>query len=131
MHDDLHAFLVELTARDFRYGETDCALVLGEWWARRHGADPACHLRGTYHDDAGCEAVLAAGGQLPRLVARLARSVGAARTSEPQPGDVAVVRMLRTWWGAIMTPSGKWAIKSGGGLYVTQNCRVVAAWSIG
>lgn len=128
--DGLEAFFRDLARRPFAYGSTDCALVIADRWLQAHGADPAAHLRGAYGTEDECAAVLAANGHLPRLVARLARSVGAPRTDDPKPGDFAVVRHQGRWWGAIRTPSGRWAIKAHDGLACLRNVRVVAAWSV-
>lgn len=123
----LRAFLAELAARRFAFGRTDCALVLSDWCERVTGQDPAGHLRGAYHDEASCAALLRAHGHLPRLVGRLARQAGARRIDAPEPGDFAVIRRDR-WFGAIRTPSGRWAVKCNDGLAAYRDCRVVAAW---
>lgn len=127
---NLTAFLASLAREPFRFGSCDCALVLGRWWASNHGVDPAAHLVGTYSDKEGCADVLIAHRGLLRLVHGICRSIGARRTHEPRPGDIAVVRMGRSHFGAIRTPSGKWAIKASDGLIVTADCRPVMMWSI-
>lgn len=127
----LISFLADLARRPFRWGETDCALVLADWWQLNHGGpDPAAALRGSYASEDECTAVLVRNGHLPRVVRLLARSVGARRTANPQPGDFAVVRYEGRWWGAIMGPSGRWAIKCHDGLALSRNVRLVAAWSL-
>lgn len=127
---DLKAFLAQMAREPLRYGVSDCALVLGRWWAVNHDFDPAAHLVGTYRDADGCADVLLRHRGLLRLVHGLCREIGARRTSSPKPGDFAVVRWGRGHYGAIRTPSGKWAIKCMDGLTVTTMCRPLMMWSI-
>lgn len=127
---DLKAFLATLAREPFAFGRTDCALVLGRWWAANHGNNPAAHLIGTYSDTAGCGVVLARHRGLLRLVHGICREIGATRTNEPKPGDVAVVRWSSRHFGAIRTPSGKWAIKATDGLVITTECRPLMIWSV-
>ncbi|MFT4129970.1 DUF6950 family protein [Labrys sp. (in: a-proteobacteria)] len=126
----LLTFLNNLARRPFRWGECDCSLAIADWWQLNHGADPAPWLRGAYVDEAGCAALLAAHGHLPRLMRRIAAEAGAARSTGDRPGDFAVIRLDSRWWGAIRTPSRRWAVKAHDGLCIISNCRVVAAWSI-
>jgi hypothetical protein len=127
---DLKAFLRRLAREPFSYGELDCASVLGRWWEINHGVNPGAHLLGTYHDADACADVLMQHRGLLRLVFNICRSIGAQRTSDPQPGDFGVVRMGHLHFGAIRTPSGRWAIKCSDGLRVTQNCKPIMMWSI-
>lgn len=127
---DLKAFLAALAREPFAFGTTDCASILGRWWELNHGRNPAAHLVGTYSDTAGCLAVLILNRGLLRLVQAICRSVGAKRTNEPKPGDVAVVNWSRRHFGAIRTPSGKWAIKATDGLVITSDCKPLMIWSI-
>lgn len=126
----LQAFLTDLATREFRWGETDCALALADWWQANHGVDPAIGFRGSYATEAECAELLKRSGHLPRLMSRVARSIGARRTSNPKPGDLACVRVGGAWWGAIMTPSYRWTIKANDARNGLRDCKVVAAWSI-
>lgn len=123
-------FLASLAREPFTYCRSDCGRVLGRWWQVNHGTDPAAWLDGAYHDRDGCLSVLAEHGSLLRLVHRLARAAGAQRAHDPKPGDFAVVSYGRLQFGAIRTPSGKWAIKCGHGLRVIGHCRPLMIWSI-
>lgn len=124
----LKDFLASLSREPFTYGYSDCAWVVGRWWERTHGVNPAARFH--YVGREGCLAVLAENRGLLRLTWMLAREVGARRTFDPAPGDVAVVRHRGLQFGAIMGESGKWAIKCGNGLFMTSRCRVLMAWSI-
>jgi hypothetical protein len=127
----LKLFLQDLARSRFEWGRHDCALVLADWWLLNHGGeDPAAELRGAYSNEDECAALLARTGHLPRLVARLARRVGALRTTDPQPGDFAVIRHRDLWFGAILSTSGFWHIKAHDGAAALRSVRVVAAWSI-
>lgn len=127
---DLKEFLASLAREPFAFGKTDCALILGRWWAIIHGRNPAAHLIGTYSDTAGCADVLVRHRGLLRLVHGICREIGAKRTGVPKPGDIAVVRWGRLHFGAIHTPSGKWAIKATDGLVITKDCKPLMIWSI-
>ena len=128
-------FLIDLAARRFAWGRTDCALVLADWLlATGRNRDPAEHLRGTYATEAECVAVLKANGGLLRLVARLAKDSLLDRVppADAQAGSIAVIRHgdPRRHFGAIRAPSGRWAVKCTDGLVMLRNPRVVAAWKV-
>lgn len=127
---DLRAFLAEMARTPPSLGRLDCALTLADWWAVNHGVDPASHLRGTYHDEASCAALLARHRGLVRLVRDICQNIGASRTQVPQPGDIAVVKFAGQHLGAIRATSGKWAIKCSRGLVVTSRCKPLAMWSV-
>ncbi len=126
----LTAFLRDLARRPFVWGVCDCSLIIADWWLANHGVDPAAHLRGTYASEAECLAVLEREGGKLRLVARLARSVGARRAATIVPGVFGVARHGDDHVPAIATPDGKWAAKSERGLIAFAPARVVAAWRI-
>lgn len=130
MSPKLVPFLRWLAAEPFSYGRLDCLLAPAEWAEVVTGHAPAAAFRGAYHDEASCAAVLAAHGHAPRLVARVAREVGAVRVTEPTPGDIAVLRVPGRWYGAIRTPAGRWAVKCGPGLHVTREGRPVGIWRL-
>lgn len=50
-----YAFLHRAAAVPFVWGHADCALFLADWFQHVHGADPAAHLRGQYHDPGSCQ----------------------------------------------------------------------------
>jgi hypothetical protein len=127
---NLSVFLAVLARERFTYGESDCAMVIGRWWEMNHGVNPIGHLKDAYSDRESCDAILARGGGLLRLASAAARSVGAIRASDFKPGDFGVVRFQRAHFGAIRTPSNKWAIKCGDGLVATSECKPLAIWSI-
>ncbi|MBS7532263.1 hypothetical protein KHC28_01105 [Ancylobacter sonchi] len=127
---DLSAFLRHAQRQPFVFGHFDCTLMLADWWLANHGVDPAADWRGTFATQADCNALLRRHGGLPRLLARMALQVGAVRTTDPQPGDFAVIRAPTLWAAAIRTPTGRWAVKEGEGLTAIREARIVAAWKI-
>lgn len=127
---DPTAFLAELKARPFTYGHCDCALVIADLWRSAHGVDPASHLRGLYSDEQSCQVLLKQSGHLPILVARIAAKAGAKRVKVPKPGDFAVIRHQGSWFGAIRSKGGRWAVKCHDGLALLRNPRIVAMWGI-
>jgi len=75
----------------WRPGQWDCCMAPASWVERVTGVDPAADLRGTYHDRAGMDALVAQGLAAvvgPRLKAAgfKRRWIGFAR-----PGDVGLV----------------------------------------
>jgi hypothetical protein len=127
----LAPFLADLARRPFAWGVCDCSLIIADWWRANHGVDPAAHLRGTYGDEAACEALLVREGGRRAIVTRLATSVGAVPTDAPQPGDFGVVSGgAVTEMPAIMTPDSKWAVKSRRGLIVFAPAAIDASWRI-
>ena len=130
MSQHLPDFLRRMACEPFVWGGFDCALVIADWWKVNHGFHPAAHLRGTYHSREDCADVVRAAGGLPRLVAGLARSVGAARVCDFVPGNFGVIRFDGIHHGAICTPSGRWAVKGELGMTALAAPRIVVAWSL-
>ena len=130
MNADLGAFLRALAATEFAWGTKDCALVIADWWEANHGSDPAFYLRETYGSQAECHAVLEREGGLGRLVSRLARSVGAIRSSGDRAGDFGLIRHGGRHLAAIRTQSGRWAVKGEKCVTALKNPKVVAAWHV-
>jgi hypothetical protein len=124
----LTAFLRDLAGRRAVLGEVDCCLAIADWVLVSRGFDPAARFRGVYATEDDVSALLKREGGMPRLLGRLARDAGARRVKDPQPGDFAVVRADGKCWGAIRTPSGRWAIKANDGVVMSRLPRVVAAW---
>jgi hypothetical protein len=113
----------------FVWGEKDCIMCVASWVALARGVDYASDLRGTYHDEAGCIAVLKAGGGLPVIVARRMRAAGIERTADPRPGDIAVVRTCGVHAGAIRTDD-RWIVKGSKGVYGIRDAQSAAVWRI-
>lgn len=126
----LKDFILHQAQVEFKWGVNDCALTLADWWRERHGIDPAEHLRGTYSTEDECWAVLDENGGLLRLVSDLATRAGAVYTQSPIPGDIAVIGKGGLRYGAIMTPSERWFVKSFNGAVGLSDVRVLRAWSV-
>lgn len=126
----LKEFILHQTQVEFHWGVNDCALTLADWWKESRGFDPAAHLRGTYSTEDECWSVLDESGGLLRLVSDLASRAGAVRTLCPVPGDIAVVGASGLRYGAIMTPSERWFVKSVNGAVGLSDVRVLRAWSV-
>jgi hypothetical protein len=124
----LHAFLRDLARRPAVLGDLDCCLAIADWVLVSRGFDPAPEYRGAYRTAAEYEALLRRDGGILRLIDRLAKRVGAERVKPPQAGDFAVVKAEGKCWGAIRTPSGRWAIKANDGVIMSDKPRLIAAW---
>lgn len=126
----LAEFLGSCARRPFVWGSDDCCLMLADWWLACHGVDPAEDLRGTYSTGAECAALLRRHGGLLRLVGKMARRAGAARSGGPQPGDFGVARHGGLHIAGIIAPDGMFASRSERGLICFRPGRIVALWSI-
>lgn len=122
----------------FRWGETDCALVLADWVIRARGLDydPAEHLRGAYDDMASCYRLTGWHRDPVSVVGDLAEQVGLDRTDNPQPGDIGVVTTLddkgrMVAIGAVKSKGRSWAAKAKWGAMSGVPAQVLAAWSVG
>lgn len=126
----LARFLQAETSRVMTWGEWDCGLRIANWLAERLGIpDPAAHLRGRYHDQASCEAMI--GSPYPLVIARLIRSTGLKRTVEPKAGDPAIIRQPGGAPIAAIRTAHGWTIPAAKGLIrVPADARLMMAWGV-
>lgn len=129
----LSAFLLAQAGKPFVWGKSDCGLLVADWilWAKG-GPDPAASIRGTYSNQAGAEAILAAVGGFTAHVGLLVEAAGCVATESPQDGDIGVIDMPKTGLtGAVMT-NGAWAFRTGRGMAWSKAApgRLVKAWSL-
>lgn len=121
----LSAYLDEIGAPGFVWGEHDCAQLVAGWVARRSGHDVAAAH--PYDGEAAAGALVAAAGGLPQLGGAVAASAGWVPVSAPRIGDVAVVRFLRGELFGIV--AGRHVIAATeGGLARLFKAGIVAAW---
>ena len=125
----LETFLADLARTAFVWGETDCAMTVANWWRCAHGVDPAPDLRGSYHDAAGCSAVLGARGGVAGVVSEIATRVGARESDRPGPGDFGVILAHGLEFAAVLGPSGRWMVKGLTGV-AGYRCAPMKAWSL-
>lgn len=129
---DLTAFLDLSEGWVTVYGERDCLLWPALWVQIRTGVDGGAEWRGTYHDEEGCLAVLEAAGGFLAVMERGVAVVGLEEASEPQRGDIAVVRVRvargEPFVGAICLGDG-WAVMSGDGLRMIR-AEAVRCWRV-
>lgn len=123
----------------FRWGETDCCLVVADWVKRVTGREVAADLRQTYSDQGSCQQRTGYMSNPLKVAARCMETVGGfARTESPVAGDVALIKVLLegrvTAVGAICLGRSGWAVKAPRGaltLRGTEILGVMRAWSIG
>lgn len=154
----LPAFMRECTNRKLEWGRFDCGLWLADWWMFLHpaAADPASGIRGQYGSTSGARSLLGP-GYVASAVNRIAKELGLARTSEPEPGDIGVVRIPLSWaertdarptaaqtiagdlppplivWahvGSIKTRRGWALLAKEGGIIGTPNVILIRAWRL-
>jgi hypothetical protein len=125
----LETFLAEAARSDHVWSESDCAMTIANWWRFKHGVDPAPHLRGSYHTENECRAVVEREGGMLAVVTGCAARVAAVEVDIPRPGDIGVVAAHGLMFGAIMGPSGRWLVKSERGI-AGYRCGHLKAWRI-
>lgn len=123
----LEEFLLEVARSDHVWSESDCAMTIANWWRFKHGLDPAADLRGTYHNEPECMAVVEREGGMLNVVGVRAERVGAILTANPVPGDIGVINVHGLTFGAILGPSGRWIVKSVHGV-ASYRCAHLKAW---
>lgn len=133
---DLTTWLRAETRRRLIWGETDCLLTPADWVSALGLPDPAAPWRGTYHDEAAAEAVLAANGGVILLMRTALAAIGAPMLThavrQARRGDVGAVRLNPpsgpVITGAICT-GRRWAGRAPGGLWI-GHAEPLAAWRI-
>lgn len=75
----------------FVWGATDCCLFVADWVAARSGRDPAAAWRGSYRSLRQAHRLLKRRGGIVAAVSLEMDRLGFERTSDPLPGDVAIV----------------------------------------
>lgn len=83
----------------FVWGARDCMLSIGDYIMLRTGIDAVTRFRGTYDDEAGALAHVAAYGGIAGLV----DLTGLPRTETPMRGDVVALCTGETQVGALCT----------------------------
>jgi hypothetical protein len=87
----LPAYVEELSAAPWIWGECDCTMAVATWIERITGADPLKQYRGTYHSPLSAKRTAKlAGGFLPAL-GELFANAGLERTQDFETGDVAAI----------------------------------------
>ena len=131
MNSALPEFLRASGARRFAWGVCDCCLWAADWVATVTGRDPAASLRGTYRTRRAAAAIVAAHGGMIAFVEAHMAPLGAARTDDPLPGDLAVVDTAGGAALGIVTPLGVAVKRQRLRLGVSVAARpVLAAWRV-
>lgn len=87
------AFLRDVAATEWIFGETDCSMTVANWVKLRTGRDPGHSLRGHYRTERGWKRIAAKAGGLGPLFDRLAADAGLVSTDDPEPGDIGLVEL--------------------------------------
>jgi len=99
MTDHVDATLKLWRSTPFQYGDSDCMLSIGDYLASRDVLDVTGRFRGTYDDEAGALAHVAACGGVCGLI----NLTGLAHTDGPARGDVVCLFTGEFEVGAICT----------------------------
>ena len=115
-------------AEPFSRPEHDCVGMVCRWVEKAAGIDPGANLR-SYTGLAAAERIIRRhGGFLPMWRACMAEA-GFRETTEPQPGDVGVVRDAAGQIVAAIRVRGAWAGKTTRGVQI-EDFPALAAWSL-
>lgn len=125
----LEQFLAEASRSPIVWSVNDCAMMLANWWHRKHGVDPAVDLRGTYATEQECEELVVRKGGILAVVREIAEGVEATPTDRPVRGDIGVIEVHGTVFAAILGPSGRWMVKADRGM-AGHRCGFLMAWSV-
>lgn len=99
MTDHIDTTLKSWRSSAFVYGDSDCMLSIGDYLASRGVLDVTGRFRGTYADEAGALAHVAACGGICGLV----DLTGLDHTEEPKRGDVMCWNIGHVEVGALCT----------------------------
>lgn len=131
--DTLYACLHRWMAQPFVWGVSDCSLAVADYLVALGYADPAADLRGQYDNAASCHRLT---GWLRDPVAAVRprfETIGLVPTTEPQRGDVGVIRIRAEGAVTVVTAvclGENWAVKGEHRVTVGQALDVLAAWSV-
>lgn len=118
----LNDYLTAGAALPWVWGASDCTIWVADWCRLRFGFDPAATFRGRYADEAGAEALIAAG-----LARTIAPQMAPLRvTDAPRRGDVGVIDIRGREVASIWT-GRRWAFRTPRGLGECP-ARAVISW---
>jgi hypothetical protein len=129
--DRLAAFLAANDRKPWEPGTVDCCLFLADWAMWLGHEDPAAHLRGTYSDDDGFRAIIAAHEGVVPVVAACVANINGKRVQQPRCGSVGVIGSaanIKRQWGAIFDGS-RWIVRSRQGIGPIA-AKPLAIWEI-
>lgn len=115
-------------------GGDDCLMFCASWVAHVTGIDPVEEFRGTYSTREEAFALIASHGGIVALVDSVAARAGFKRTSDPQNGDIGIIRAPLSIGGE-MTEIGaikfgpNWACLGQSGV-VGKQAEHIAAWEV-
>jgi len=131
--DPVFAFANRLIGVPFRWGESDCVMVVADYVRAVTGRDPAADLRLTYSSAGECQRVTGFFTNPLGCIAPRLEACGLRRVSEAQKGDVGIVLQMVAGrapqpHGAICLGQGNWLVKSQEAVAALVPLKVVAAW---
>jgi len=88
---ELARFIAWHGGLDWKPGSVDCLLTLADWFVFRGFPDPASHLRGTYNDEAGFQAIVTGQGGAVATVEPCATMIGLQRIETPRVGSIGII----------------------------------------
>lgn len=89
MTADFGAYVQRTVLLPWEWGVQDCTMWAADWCRLRWSFDPAAQFRGTYHDEAGAERMIAGG-----LIRLVGPHIALARKHAPAEGDLGVIEVL-------------------------------------
>lgn len=133
----LDDFLAAHMQRPWKWGETDCCCFASEWIEARTGLDPMATFRPHYRSRASALALFERRGGLCAVMSERMAEMGFRPTSEPDHGDVGIVRapvrtnadILTLREVAAIMVSSRWICRSQQGI-ASAPFELVKAWRI-
>lgn len=124
--DAVRAAALEIMARRWVWGVSDCSAAACDVFARLHGVDPLAPLRGRYRTAA--EARAAQGPDWAVVCRGLAARAGLVEGAEV-PGALGLIRHAEGLALAVCIRPGLWAAKTLGGVAEVQ-AEAECCWSV-
>ena len=128
----LGAFLDDMAAAGWQWGERDCLLWLGLWSREVTGIDGGADWRGRYRTALGCARVCNRSGGVEACIEKGALVAGMAPVSDLRAGDVGLVNAVTDKGvrlvGGIFTGE-RWAVMTNAGV-LTARASAVSAWGV-
>ncbi|MBW7967587.1 DUF6950 family protein [Bradyrhizobium sp. BR 10261] len=122
-------YLASAAARDFAYGQFDCAILMADWLMACGWPDAMPDRRGTYSTERAFRAAVRSEGGLVASCRRRFARIGLREASQPRHGDVALalVPFARRRGRWLRRPTGALVLDGGGLVVMAQSPRGVVA----
>jgi hypothetical protein len=134
----LTAYLAQVSPEPWKWGTSDCTMMVCDWVRLETGVDPAERYRGVYTNEDEAQALHRKDGGFVFIVREEFERVGLVETAGPQTGDVGIVdaplRMsgrLPVCGAVLAVRLGSfWAVRAMRGVRASE-LPTIRAWALG